>query len=225
MRSPVIKSIAEVERQASQHDAVLVAYSGGKDSKVVLELCAKAFRRVEVFCMSLVPGMRITQEALAGARERYGVVTHDVQHWSIYQDLRTGLFGAVVPNDVKAGFKTTYAEMTNRTGIELIATGCRKAESLGRAAVIKMGVLPGWHLIADWSRKNVLDFLACHQIPLPANDGRADMSGVSLHPQSLLWMHQHYPDDFERIEVAFPFVRGVVMREKFYGRKHEAPVR
>lgn len=215
--SRVFDAIAEVQRYAEKNDEVMVMYSGGKDSIPVLDLCVRAgFKRVEAAYMAMVPGMRTTQEILQAAESRYGIRMHEVTNWKVYKHLNGGKFGARVENGIKAGLKTTYAELTRRTGINLFATGCRKAEGFERAAAMKVGAIPGWHPIRDWVRADVVGYIKSRGIAVPENDGRKDQSDIGLNNKSILWLYDHYPDDFALMEKAFPFIRGVVARRKFF---------
>lgn len=197
---------------AEQHSSVLVAYSGGKDSRVVLDLCAKTFKRFEVFCMALVPGMQSTRAILDEARGRYGCVAHEVQHWEIYHDLSEGFWGSPVFHGVKGSPKSAYADIMRKAGIGLVATGCRLDEDYARRTMMARGRLPGWHPIAKWNIRDVVSYLKTQAIPIP--DAGQVMNGWGLNTKALMRMHKEYPNDFELVAKVFPFVRGVIARQK-----------
>ena len=50
-------TLAELQGRRLQSDACLVAFSGGKDSLVVMDMSLRSFSRVEAFFMYLVPGL------------------------------------------------------------------------------------------------------------------------------------------------------------------------
>lgn len=62
-----------LQEQARKHPAVLVSFSGGKDSLAVLDLCCRAFNHVVAFYMYLVPGLRHIEERLEWAKAKYGI--------------------------------------------------------------------------------------------------------------------------------------------------------
>ena len=73
-------TLAVLTEAVERSEAVLVAYSGGKDSLVVLDLCKRSFRRVETFFMDLLPGLASVEAALAWASERDSACLPDFDH-------------------------------------------------------------------------------------------------------------------------------------------------
>jgi len=60
---------------------VLVSYSGGKDSLIILDLAKRVGRRVEAFTMELVPGLAVVDRAIAWAETRYKLTIRRYPHW------------------------------------------------------------------------------------------------------------------------------------------------
>lgn len=67
------ETIDALRKIADQHESVIVSYSDGKDSRVVMDLCVRLFRRVEAFFMYFVPGLECEQIGIAQAERRWGV--------------------------------------------------------------------------------------------------------------------------------------------------------
>lgn len=165
--SAVFDSIEDVKSQASRYDAVLVAYSGGKDSLVTIDLLAKYFKRIEGFCMSFVVGLDVTKKYIQFAKDRWGVDIQEIEHWAARKQKLNGL--RCPPTDVEGplSLAETIAEQKKAYGIDLCATGTRAAESLGRRAGLRRreqgiasGAWPGdWHPIAWWTRGEVVAYL------------------------------------------------------------------
>lgn len=98
----------------------------------------------------------------------------------------------------------------------MVANGFKRCDSLDRRTYI--GQMPDViSPLAGWNQWDVLGYLKLRGLPVPATQQRTQMSGITLECRSLLWLHDTYPSDFERIEAVFPYVRSVVARRDFYG--------
>lgn len=215
---------------AAKHEACLVAFSGGKDSLVVLDLCWRTFRRVEAFCMVLVPGLRCLEEQLEFARERWGVTIHEYPHWLLSKYVAQGTYGwGRGSADAQAAWsaehelkqKDVYALASKESGIRIVASGQRKADYLFRVSDSNRGrrrasfelLLP----IVGWNKLDVLAYLKTHDIPLPDTTAGKSTTGIDLSTPSLLFLHDRYPDDFERLCEFFPFAKAAVCRREWFG--------
>jgi hypothetical protein len=70
--------------------------------------------------------------------------------------------------------------------------------------------------IAKWHKYDVLAYLKTQGIEPPPSSGKS-ATGVDLSVPSLLWLHDTFPEDFERLCRMFPYARAVVARRDFYG--------
>jgi len=222
--SQVFDTIDDVQRMASLHDAVLVACSFGKDSLVVMDLCAKYFKRVEAFCMAFVPGLSVVTSWQQYARDRWGIEVKEIQHWVSARQIAQGYRCFAQGYDGKLpSLASTLESQKKEYGIALSATGTRAAESLGRKAGLQRrqrgeekGAWPGdWHPIAWWRRHEVLSYVSNNNIPLP--EGAKDMQGWSNESGSILKLHDEYPEDYHRWLEVFPLASCVVTRRELYG--------
>ena len=210
--------------KARQHPSVLISFSGGKDSLAVLDLCRKSFRHVAAFYMYLVPGLRHIEERIAWARERYNIEILSYPHWVMFKCLRNGIY---CPNHHQfddTDFKLTdiYEAATQETGIKLIAHGGKDSDGLWRRRLFaNTKDSERWknifYPIKGWSKYDVLAYLQAQKIPIPQESVEQRAAGMDLATGTLLWLHDTYPDDFDRIEKVFPYVRAVVKRREWYG--------
>lgn len=208
---------------ASKHEAVAVAYSGGKDSKVVLDLAMKAgFKRLEAYYMYFVPGLAFEEAKLQEAEERYpGLKIHQVPHWASLRALRSGIFRDPADGEEQIPeFKLNdiYSLVMGGLSVTAILTGAKKADSLWRRR--SMAATKHWEDIvtplAKWNKHDVVGYLAMRGMPLPDGAGVA-VSGIDLTPGELLHLWDTYPDDFKRLQEYFPYIEAVVQRRRFYG--------
>jgi len=128
-------TLSELQRQAEQHSACLVAYSGGKDSVITLDLCSRSFKRVVCFFMFLVPDLKVIEQQMDYARSRYGVEVLYYPGRLFFEAIANGRFcHNSMHLDAMAGMGVAeiYEWVRNDTGVKLIATGMKKSDSMAR---------------------------------------------------------------------------------------------
>ena len=81
-----------VETAAAITDRVLVAFSGGKDSVVTLDVCMRHFAHVEGFFMYQVRGLSFQESIIRYYEDKYGIPIHRIPHFELSSSLRYGLF-------------------------------------------------------------------------------------------------------------------------------------
>lgn len=224
-RSIFQETSRRLREYADRLPTVLVAYSGGKDSLVVLGLCVRAFAKAICCHLHFVPGMRWTENQVALARSRWGVEVIECPEPAFMQSLRKGLYCNshysldAIP-DIKSNH--IFQVVAREQGISLIASGIKKADGLNKAGTMKSeerkeseGIVL-FNPIFDWRHADVLAYLSANHIPIPASDGRKSSSFDMTIP-NLLWLHDEWPDDFARIARWFPYIWAVVKRRELYG--------
>lgn len=217
----VFEKTAEMLAELSLFNkAVLVSYSGGKDSLVVLDLAKKYFNKVVCFYMYTVDNLSFIENQLNYAREKYEVEILKTPHWGYWQSRARGIY--CKKQDVpEIKLPDIYRYMMNETGIDLIFTGAKRADSIWRrrhTASIKKMFDNVKNPIYDWSKYEVLAYLKLKNIPIPDNGGRVS-SGVDFSFSNLLFIYENYPEDFELMEKQFPFIRAVVKKREYFNGK------
>ncbi|MDB6024024.1 MAG: phosphoadenosine phosphosulfate reductase [Verrucomicrobiales bacterium] len=227
MQSVFQDTFKALEAQAKRTPEILVGYSGGKDSRAVIDICRKVFPSVKAFFMYTVPGLSINEEAMSYCKEKWGVEPAMLPDWRTIMDIKDGRWCDV--SNVMDGFpdldlKSAFAYAMDVTGTTIMATGMKDADGLPRRqffANIRDGADPVWdhviHPIRKWTKKDVLDYLKVNNIPLPDAEEGAVTSGVGLDHDSLCWLHDKYPDDFKKLLGWFPYAEAAIKRREFYG--------
>ena len=209
---------------ADESEAVLVAYSGGKDSLAVIDLCSRAFKRMEAFFMVFLPGLRCCQPLIDYAKERWGVTVREYVHPQVVVSLQKEIFCPVRDKygeygDLeKLSIQDVYKVAAQETGIRLIANGQRRSDYMFRASNARKAqrtktICP----IVGWNKFDVLAYLKARNIPIPDAQKGTQTTGIDLSIPRLLWLFDNYPDDFDRISQVFPYVGAVPARREFYG--------
>jgi 3'-phosphoadenosine 5'-phosphosulfate sulfotransferase (PAPS reductase)/FAD synthetase len=209
--------------KAKVSDSCLVAFSGGKDSLAVLDLCRRTFKRVVCFHMYFIPGLKCMEAAMEAAKERFEVEVLYYPHWILFKALRGGVFcneGLHKESMPDFSLHDIYLWAMKETGVPLLATGAKKADSLWRRRYFylarnweKEGV---FYPVKEWMKRDVLAYLSARKIPLPDSEA-GTATGLDLTTSSLLWLHDRHPDDFKKLCQWFPYAEAVVWRRRFYG--------
>lgn len=221
--SAVIRAVKEIASKAAEHSAVLVAFSGGKDSLAVLDLCRRAFRRVECFHFELVPGLAVTNARVAEPLKKLGVPCRYYRDPRAVDALRRGVFCDQSPacDRLKATTeKDVYQSAMRDAGIDLVATGKKFADYRQRAFHMRGGRIFGWHPLREWRKADVVGYLKARGIAIPPS--HAEAGGIDLTAASLRWMHAEHPDDFRIILKWFPYAETVIIRDGIASEIDEA---
>lgn len=209
---------------AKRTPAILVAFSGGKDSLVCLDLAIKHFRRVVPFFMFLVPGLHGIAEKTAIVKDRYGLEMLQYPHFLLFKAYLNSLYCKksirIAKTIQEFGLTDIYKAIIHDTGITTIINGSKETDSLWRRQrYFKFMTFENvFYPLKTWRKSDVLAYLSINNIPIPPSSG-ANSTGVDLSTPSLLWLHDKYPDDFKRMQDYFPFIGAVVKRREWYGIK------
>lgn len=218
------ETMKELKRMGGKHDAALVAFSGGKDSLVCLDMACKTFKRVVPFFQFLVPGLRCIDEKMTIVKEKYGLDVLYYPHFLLFKALRNRVYcsSSLKTADRVKEYSLTdvYKTIIHDTGIQLVINGSKESDSLWRRQkYFKFMTFQNvYYPLKKWRKGDILAYLKMNNIPLPSSSGHQS-TGVDLSTPSLLWLHDNYPDDFERMERHFPFIGAVVKRREYYGIK------
>jgi 3'-phosphoadenosine 5'-phosphosulfate sulfotransferase (PAPS reductase)/FAD synthetase len=231
MSNVFLETAAELLEVAKTTESVAVSFSGGKDSRAVLDMCARAFKHVFCFHMYFVPGLRVVNEQLEIARERYGATVLHYPHWTLFRVLKNGSFRFHGQFDdlPDIGLGDIHRMVMADTGVRHIMHGGKLCDSLwrrrqlGNAKGIKAkkrddteGCI---YPIKHWTKSDVLAYLEVQKISVPENDASSGGGGggVCLSTPSVLWLYDKHREDYERLKFYFPFVGAIVKRREWFG--------
>ena len=210
---------------------VLIGLSGGKDSLAVLDLCAHSgrFSRLACYYLYLVDGIECIESHVRLVAKRYDAELHKVPHPDLVTMLKHGAYGPQVRR-AEEGREWRHTDAENaaraRAGIEWVATGHKACDSLDRRAMLSTfpdGVNTKAHRaypVRAWSQADVWAYVNQKKIPTPVRfplgkSGR--MSGFNLKPDTLVFLREHYPEDYRRVVDVFPFVEAAIFRHEKLG--------
>jgi phosphoadenosine phosphosulfate reductase len=196
-------------------DSVIVAYSSGKDSLAVLDLCFKHFKRVVPYFMYLIKDLDFQEVHLRYVESKYATKIIRVPDWRLCKIMKNGIARHLTPNtegmpSVKWADVENYIRHT--TGLHWIASGETQFESLARRGMIqasKNGVdIPRGHIypVGFWKRKEIEAYLSFHEIALPCEyrvmTSKRSFGGILM--DEMFDIRKHYPNDYAKIKKLFP---------------------
>lgn len=205
-------------------DEVIVAFSGGKESIVVLDMCMKHFKRVVPFFMYYIPGLSFQERQLKWYEDKYGVEIVRLPHFELSNLLR---YGTLRNEDLTVpiiSINDIYEWMRNKYGIYWIAAGERSGDSLIRGAMIKrsgsIDMQRGrFYPVAWWKQQEVLDYIRVKKLYRGIDSRTFGTSFEGVNTRSFVFLKEHFPKDYERALKLFPLAEGAVVRYKAYGKE------
>lgn len=214
--------LSAIERQALLTDTVIVSYSGGKDSAVVLDLACKYFKTVHAFFMYQVPELSFQEEILKWAEDKYGLEIYRVPHFEVSEFYRTGMFCRPQPHLPKVTVKDVYTHVRDACDCWWIAAGERAKDSIVRNAMIKKsGSIDQkrgrFFPLAYWNKEHVMRYVNHHKLMVSQESKVLGHSFRSLTVDELHKLNEFYPQDFERVCKAFPLARAALAHREMYG--------
>lgn len=211
-----------VETAAAITDRVLVAFSGGKDSVVTLDVCMQYFKHVEAFFMYQIRGLSFQESILRYYEDRYGIPIHRIPHFELSQWLRYGLFRNYDFDCPIVSIKETYDYMRDNTDIWWIAAGERIADSVWRRAMIKrsgtIDIKRGrFFPIAEWNKDDVRAYIRQRKLRVGIESSRLGFSFRSLMGHDLMKIKDFFPQDYALIQRWFPLIDVSIIHYKMQG--------
>ena len=214
-----------IRTMAKMTDEVIVAFSGGKESIVTLDMCIKHFKRVVPFFMYYIPGLSFQEKQIRWYEKKYDIQIERLPHFELSNLLRYGTFrneDLTVPiidiNDI-------YAWMRNKYNIRWIAAGERSGDSVIRGAMIKhSGSIDDkrsrFYPVAWWNKADIMEYIKFKKLYLAIDSRTFGTSFESVNTRSFVFLKEHFPTDYyERALKLFPLAEGAVVRYEAYGKK------
>ena len=195
---------------------VVVSYSGGKDSAVVLDLCVRFFKEVIPVYMFIVPGLSWQKRQFAWVKKRYGLDVLQIPHFSLSEIFRYGYYSNPDPSVPFVQVSECYDYIRLKTDCYWIAAGELMVDSLWRRGMIwgqptqpknrgtinlKRGrIFP----LAHWKKKQVIAYIQQNHLMISPESYVLGFSFAAPSPRDLFLIRKHFPIDFEKIMTWFP---------------------
>lgn len=216
MRFTPIKTMSRVTRR------VIVAYSGGKDSAVTLDICSRYFDHVYVFRMYLVPGLSFDKVLNNFVKNRYDLEILELPHFILSPMLRYGSFRQPDLTVPIIKVKDIYDYVRVHFDCWWIAGGERMKDSIWRNAFMKKtGSIDKergrFYPVAYWSKADIQEYLKRKSIKISPESHVLTHSFRGLISEDLELVKKYYPIDYEKIRSWFPLVEVSRMQGQMMG--------
>ena len=213
-----------IRTMSKMTDAVIVAFSGGKESIVVLDMCMKHFKRVVPFFMYYIPGLSFQEKQIRWYENRYGIEIVRLPHFELSNLLRYGTLRSPDYDVPIISINDIYEWMRDKTGIRWIAAGERSGDSVIRGAMIKhSGSIDDkrWRFypVAWWNQQEILDYIKVKKLYRGIDSRTLGTSFEGVNTRSFVFLKEHFPSDYERALKLFPLAEGAVVRYQVYGKE------
>lgn len=208
-----------IKTQSKITDEIIVAFSGGKDSIVVLDLCFRYFKKVRPFFMYIVPDLSFEERTLEWYERKYQTEITRIPHMETSNWFRYGVFSRPDDDISIISINDIYHYMRIKEDMWWIAAGERRADSMVRNAMIKHSgsidtkrgrIYP----IVEWKKQDVLAYIKYHNLYLGRDSKLLGFSFRSLQGRELAKIKQEFPDDYKKILRIYPFAEAAVLNEE-----------
>lgn len=227
MLSPFKHTTTVLKYLRAQSSEVILFYSGGKDSLVLLDLLAPHFDKIHCVFMYFVKDLQHIEPYLAYVKRYPNTQITQLPHWMTAYYIKNGFYSFFMPDKQIKNAK--QADIENKakkiTGCDWIVFGQKQADSLNRRVMLRgykfdaindknKKVYP----LSLWNKEQVKSYLNMHRIIKPIEYGGKNSNGIDLNIDVFLYLRANYPEDLERIYKVFPLSRQILFEYDYKNR-------
>lgn len=233
--NPIDHTRITLQYLRNQTDSVILFYSGGKDSVVLLDLLSKMnFKRIVCCFMYLIKDLEHQQPYLKWIQTYKNTELVQYPHWvlSWYKADAYYMFHTEANKSAKKiQLQDIYRKVKKDTGIQWIVNGAKRADSFNRMiwlgnlkfnAISKGNVV---YPLSYWRKKDVKSYINGHNLIRSIDYGNnTRASGFDIDLKTLLFMREKYPEDLQKTLKVFPFA-GIILTEYDHGNNKTSEIR
>lgn len=218
-----------IKTQSKVTDSVIVAFSGGKESIVTLDLCFRYFKNVKPFFMYICPNLSFQERTLAWYEKKYQTEIIRLPHMDVSEFFHYGSFRNPDFTFPIISINDIYQYVRLKTDTWWISAGERIDDSIVRRAMMKksgsIDVQRGrFYPVSAWKKKEIMQYIKYHGLYLSPDSRKLGFSFRSLDGNELLMLKNEFPDDYQKILHLYPFAGAGVKRAEEYGKKQVSGV-
>lgn len=198
---------------------VILFYSGGKDSLVLLDLLAPHFEKIHCVFMYFVKNLEHLEPFLAWVKHYPNAVLHQFPHWMTSYYMKHNFYSIPRPQNTVKAFKQIDIEKKAKeiTGCDWIVFGHKQADSLNRRVMLRgykfdcinekgCKVYP----LSLWNKRQVKSYIKMRRLITPIEYGGKNSNGLDLNLDVFLWLRKNFPSDLDKIYKVFPPSRQIL---------------
>jgi len=202
---------------------LVVSYSGGKDSLVMLDLVAKRLNDFKIAIFYHYPDCYFTNKAIEYVKNKYNLPMIKLPHPCLYDRLRNQIL--CTPKQVVHLSQFNIPKYTFKDLIEIILghdnfyffVGMKKSDSYNRRLILtKYGAFQhkkhNIYPLADFTKNLILAYMQLKKIELPCDYKYFHSSFDGFWGEYLIPIKFHLPEEWQKIKNLFPLVDMEVKR-------------
>ena len=193
----------------------ILAFSGGKDSIVMLDIAMKSgVKNIIPIHFYYAENIPSRQKLIRYYEEKYKIKINQEISW----------YGQTIKMGVKVNQKKIYDKARMKYNVTYIAEGIKKTDSIIRCALIKKSVeginrkMMTVYPLHRWYDKAVEAYIKQNKLYLPPEyqaNVKHDLSNINI--DCLDWVKKNLPEDYKVIIAQYPKLKEKEIQRSFYG--------
>lgn len=215
-----------IKTQSKVTDSVIVAFSGGKESIVTLDLCCRYFKNVKAFFLYICPNLSFIEKTMQWYEKKYQIEILRLPHFDLAQALRYGAFRNVDMSVPVIGINEIYNYVRIKFDTWWIAAGERMDDSLWRRGMIhSTGTIDEkrgrFFPVATWKKQEILDYIKFHNLYRGMDSRKLGHSFMAPVHEDFAMVKQYFPEDYEKLIRFYPFAEGSILHYNQFEKQKE----
>lgn len=210
------RTMATIAEAASQSDTCLLFWSAtGKDSIVLLDLLSPHFKKVVCIYLYHVKNLNIVEPFIRWGQSYGNVEIVQLPHRDRIRWKKYGTFDVKkIPQLRILDLKDYENHLKIKYSTDVVVYGFKITDSFVRRGIFNKAAKSEIHTdfgkyypIVEWSNKDCLSYITLHNLPKPLKLGsKRPSSGVNLREETVLFIKEHYPLDYQKIINDYPLI-------------------
>lgn len=217
--SPFRHTAVVLNHLRAQSSEVVLFYSGGKDSLVLLDLLAPHFEKVYCLFMYFIKDLEHIEPYMQWVKRYPNAELIQLPHWMIGHYMKIKYYSFYNPDVKQKTYKQLDVEKKAKelTGCEWIVFGHKQADSMNRRLMLRgykfdainennKKVYP----LSLWNKQQVKRYINMKRIIKPVEYGTRNSNGLDFNIDVFLWLRDNHPLDLEKVFRVFPLSKQIL---------------
>lgn len=209
-----------IEFLKTQTNEVVLFFSGGKDSLILLDILSKHFK-VNLCFMYFVKDLEHCDKFINWAKKKYKVDCVQYPHFMLADYFNNQYYCISKEKQTVIKLKDIENSARKHFNCEWVISGMKMSDSMNRRLMLKTYFMNAINLdsktaypLSTWSKQMCLSYIRHNKLPTPINYGeKCKSSGVDLEYNVLKFLQKNYPKDLEKILQVFPFAETILLND------------
>jgi 3'-phosphoadenosine 5'-phosphosulfate sulfotransferase (PAPS reductase)/FAD synthetase len=192
-------------------DEAIVFFSTGKDSIATLDLCCKNIKTVKAVYLYFVKGISFRDKIIKYYENKYRIKIDQYPQVDLSSVFKNNSMTAINKKIKRIKQPDIERYVRQKYDIPWLVYGYKKTDSLSRRGILNTfdGVdcrNKKIYPLADWNNKDVFNYIKKQRLPLPEDYSLGFRDTNFYYGDSLLWIYNNYPADYQKIKKVYPFI-------------------